>query len=108
MRRSAVSGLDLPLGAADERGFGHERDLLHRVVHLRNEAAQRQMIIPRAVESQREDGHVVNGLGLDERCRNTVRNAVEVLLQLLVQLHDAALHVFTDLEAHDDQTLAGT
>ena len=34
------------------------------------------------------------------------RDAVEVGLQLLVQLHQAALDVLADLEAHDDQALA--
>ena len=92
--------------AADERGLGHERHLLHRVVHLRDEPAQREMIVARAVKREREDRHVVNGLGLDERRGNAVRDAVEVLLQLLVQLHEAALHVLADLEAHDDQALA--
>ena len=97
----------LPPRAADERGFGHQRHLLHRVIHLRHQPAQREVIVARAVERQRQDRHVVDGLGLDEREGDAVRDAVEVRLQLLVELHQAALHVLAHLEAHDDQALAG-
>jgi hypothetical protein len=41
---------DLTLRAADDRGFGHQRNLLHGVIHLGDEAAQREMIVTRAVE----------------------------------------------------------
>ena len=68
----------LPVRAADEGGFSHLRHLLHGVVHLRHEPAQREMIVARTVKCQRQDRHVVNGPGLDERLRNAVRNFVEL------------------------------
>ncbi len=94
----------LPLRAADDGRLGDQRHLLHRVIHLRGQPPQREMIVMRTVNRQRQNRHVVNRPRLDERRGNAVRNLVEIRLQLLVQLHQAAFHVFADLEPHDDQS----
>ena len=57
----------LPTLAPDECRLSHQRHLLHGVVHFGHDAAQRVMVLPRAMEGQREDRHVVDGLGFDER-----------------------------------------
>ncbi|GIX31690.1 MAG: hypothetical protein KatS3mg124_2162 [Porticoccaceae bacterium] len=68
----------LPACAADDHGLGHFRDLLDGVVHLGHQPAQRQVIALRAVEGQRQDRHVVDGLELDERLTDAVGDAIEV------------------------------
>ena len=69
LRRAEVAGSQadrvqqhahLSLGAANEGRFRHQRDLLNGVVHLRDHPAQGQVVVPRAVERQRQDGHVVD------------------------------------------------
>ena len=57
----------LPLRAADEGGFGHLRHLFHRIVHLRDQPAQGEMIVTRAVKRERQNRHVVNRPRLDDR-----------------------------------------
>jgi hypothetical protein len=93
--------------AADQRRFGHEGNLLHRVIHLRSEPAQRGVIVARAVEGEGEDRHVVDRAGLDERRGDAERDAVEVRLQLLVEADEGGLEVRADLEPHDGQVAAG-
>ena len=101
--RGVEQHADFAARAADERGFRHERHLLHRVVHLRHEPAQGQVVVARAVKREREDGHVVNAPGLDERPRDAVRDAVEVRAQLLGEPREARVRVGADLEARDDE-----
>ena len=90
----------------DDGSFSNQRHLLDRIIHLRDKPVQREVIITRTVKRQRQDRHVINRPRLDERHGNAVRDAVEVLLHFLVQLHQAAFHVFADLEPHDRQRLA--
>ena len=104
--RRVEQDAQLPALAADERRLSHQRHLLHGVVHFGDDAAQRVMVLPRAVEGERQDRHVVNGLGLDEREGDALGDAVEVGLQLLVEEDQAALDVLADLEADDGQALA--
>ena len=65
------------------------------------------MVIAGAVEGQRQDRHVVDGLGLISGRETAVGDAVEIGLQLLVELDDGGLDVLADLEADDQQALAG-
>ena len=55
-----------------------------------------EVVVVGAVKRQCQNRHVVDGFGFDERRRNAMRDAVEVRLQLLVQLHQAPLDVFTN------------
>ena len=64
------------------------------------------MIVTRAVERQRENRDIVNGLGFDERIRNTVRDPVEVRVQFLRELDETFLGVEANLETHDGQAFA--
>ena len=93
--------------SADERGFGDELDLFHRVIDLRCDAPKREMIVAFTVEGERENGDVVDGPRLDHRVTDAVRDAIEVRLKFLVEFGETVLRVLADLEPHDDEALAG-
>ena len=84
----------------------YEGHLLDGLIHLGRQPTQREVIVACAVESERKDRHIINALRLDQRRRDSHRNAVEVCAQFFGDLHQAALGVLTHLEAHDDQALA--
>jgi hypothetical protein len=50
---------------------------------LSGQTAEREMVVARAVERQREDRHVVDLLRLDERGTHTGRYAIVVRAELL-------------------------
>ena len=85
--------------------LGDQRHLFDGFLHLRGKPPQRQVIIAAAVERQRQDGHVVDALRLDQRSAHAHRNTVKIGVQLVRQLHQAALRIFAYLEAHDYQAL---
>ncbi len=89
---------------ANDCGFGDQGDLFDRVIHLRHQAAQGQVVILRTVKCQGENRHVVDGPRLDHWKRDAPWNPVKIGLQLLIELNKAVLDIFTDLEAHNSET----
>ena len=92
-----------PAGAAaDQRRRRNVRHLLDRVVQLRREAPQRQMVVARAVQRQRQNRHIVNGRGLISGCETPggIRSKLACIFWFsLTRLPPSS----PDLEAHDDQ-----
>ena len=80
--------------------------MFHRVVHLRNQAAQRQVVIASTVEGQREDGDIVDRSGFDQWKGYPMRHAVLIRTQLLGDLYQTRVRIGAHLEANDRQGLA--
>ncbi len=76
--------------AADDRRLRDQRDGFHSVVHFRHQPAKREMIVARAVKSERENRHVIDGLRLDQRRADSMRNTVVVRAQLFRQPHETS------------------
>ncbi len=66
---------------------------------------QRELIGPSAAKRQCENGHVVDLDRLDHPARDPRWNDVQVLVDLLEQLHQAALAVLAHVEPHRDDRL---
>ena len=99
---------DLPTQPADHTRLRHQGNLLHRILQFRRQPPQFHRILPRTMQSQGQNGHVIDGPRLDQRRRHPVRDAVEIRLQLLVEFDQTRLQVGADFETHDDQTLGRT
>ncbi len=97
----------LAAGAADDLGLGHLLDALDAVVDLGRQPPQGGVVVAAAVEGQGQDRHVVDGMRLDQRLRHRMGDAVEVGLQFLVEADDGGFEVLADVEADDQQALAG-
>ncbi len=65
------------------------------------------MIIGSGVKGKRQNRYVINGMRLDQRFGDPMRNAVKVGLQLLVQADNRGLQVLTYVEAGNQQAAAG-
>jgi hypothetical protein len=88
-----------------KRGFSHPGNLLDGIIDLSHDAPQHLVIVPLAMEGQRQNRHIIDGSGLDEWEGNAGRNAVNVGSQFLREPHQACLGIGTDLEANDGQGL---
>jgi len=64
------------------------------------------MIVVRAVECERKNGNVVNGLGFDQRLGDTMRDAVVIGLELVFEFDQALFDVFAHFEPNNDQRFA--
>ena len=64
------------------------------------------MILGPAVQGQGQDGHIIDGAGLDQWGAHARGNAVKVGLKLLVEPDEGRLDVSADDEADDDQRIA--
>src|SRR6478735_706199 len=98
----------LPPSPTDNGGFRDLMRLLYRVIHLGDQAPQREVVVARAVERQREDRHVVDRLRLDEWSAHTWGDAIVVRTQLFGEPHKAALDIFADKETDDELAFSGT
>ena len=87
-------------------GFRDERNLTDGFVDLGGEAAQGQVIVAGTVEGEGEDGDIVDAAGLDDGWRHAHRNAVEIGAEFFRHLDEAAVRVFADLEADNDERFA--
>ncbi len=78
------------------------------VLHLGGDGAKLIAVVVLAPQRQRQDRHIVNGAGLDERLRDSRRHAVEVRVELAVDLDQRVFLRRADQKAHDDQALPGS
>ena len=93
--------------AADEGGLGDLGNGFERVLDLVGETAEREVVVGRAGEGERENGDIVDGAGLDQRGGDAGREAVEVGLEALVEADEGGLDLGADLVADDDGAEAG-
>jgi len=80
---------------------------LKAIDNFLGDAAQGGIVAGGAGQRQRDDGNVVDFDGLDDPAGHARRNDVGVLLNLVVELDQAPLAVFADVEADGDDALAG-
>ena len=92
---------------ADDLRLRHIGDLLDIVLHLAGDGAKLVAVVVRAPQGQREDGNIVDRARLDDGLRNSGRHAVEVRIELAVDLDERIFLRRADQEAHDHQALAG-
>ena len=92
--------------SADQGRLSDLGDLLHRVLKLSGKASQRDEIVMITVQGQREDGHVVDRLRLDQRSSDARGDTVEIRLELVIEPHERFLHIRADIETNDDEALA--
>ncbi len=102
---------DFAGGAADHGDARRVRHLAEALRGLAGDLPQRLRIDLRAtlgMERERDERQIVDLDGLDHPARHAGRHAIRVHRDLVVELHDRALSVLADLEAHRDHRLAGT
>ena len=92
--------------AADYLGFGNIMDTLDGIINLGRQPPQHVMIVFLAVKGQGQDRHIIDGVRLDQREGDSVRNFVKVALQFLVEPDNGILQVLPDIEAGHQKTLA--
>ena len=100
--------MDLARASADQRDLRHVRHFSDRLSYLCRRFAELVVVVSGAPQRHRDDRHVINRSGLDERRADARGNAVGVGRQLLVQSHERTLFVLPDVEPHDDHRLPGT
>ena len=94
-------------GTADQLGLGDIRDALDFFIYLGSKTTQDKMIVITAMKSYSQNWHIVNGVGLDQRLRNIMRNTIKVGRQLMVGSHNRSFQIFPDIETHHQQALPG-
>ncbi len=72
--------------------------ILERIVNLSSQATEREVVIPIAVEGERENGNVIYGTWFDQRPGDTMRDAVVIGLQLLFEVDDRILQVLANIK----------
>ena len=92
-----------PARATAERRLGNLGNGFYHVVHLRGETAEREVIERRALQRERQNRHIVDRAGFDDRRRHAGGDTVKIRLQLLVEPHERGLNLRTHPEAHDHQ-----
>ena len=92
---------------ADDRGLGNVVQLLQRIFELGCDPPQLVCVVILAPERERENRHVVDRSHLDNRLRNSLRNAVKVRIQLVVGLDDRVFFVRAHVEAHGHHAQPG-
>ena len=98
---------NLPRLPADDRGFGNVVQLLERVFQFSRDAPQLVSVVVLAPQRQSQDRHVINRAHLDDRLRDSRRDAVEVRVELVVGLYDRVFFFRAHIEAHDHHAQAG-
>ena len=97
-----------PASAADERRLGDLGNRFYHVVHLGGETPEREVVVRRAVQRERQDRYIVDRAWFDDRRRHTHGDTVKIGLQLLVEPYERGLDVRAHREAHDHHRGAGT
>src|ERR1035437_42400 len=72
--------------SADDVCFRDIRDLPDVVLHLSGDSAKLKAVVMAAPQSQGQDWNIVDGAGLDERLRDSRWYAVEIRVELAVDL----------------------
>ena len=93
--------------SADDLGLRNIVNLLELVLQFAGNLPQPVAVVVLAPQRQRHDGHVIDGAHFDERRRNSLRNAVEVGVQLVVRLDDGVFFLGADVETHHQHAHAG-
>ena len=88
-------------GAADQGRFGNLRNVLDDIIELGGDPTQHILVIVFGMKGQGQDGHVIDGMGLDERLGDVVGNPVKVGSQLLIEPHNCGLEVGADIKTDD-------
>ena len=90
---------------ADDEALAGVGDLVQLLLHLQRHQLEGCVVHVLGPEGERDDGHVVHRLGLDQRRRGPGWDLVLVRLQLVVELDQRVLHVLADLELYGDHGL---
>src|SRR5579859_5817504 len=80
---------ELPALASDQGGYRNILHLLGALFNFRGDPAQGESIIILSPESERQDGYVVNRTGLNERPRSSLRNRVQIGVELVVRQNNS-------------------
>ncbi len=64
------------------------------------------MVIGVGVKGERQNRHIINGMWFDQWLRDTVGDAVEIGLQLLIKPDNRILEIFSHVETGNQQGLA--
>ena len=91
---------------SDDRGFRNIIQLLERVFQFTRDAAQMVRVVVFAPERERHDGDIIDRAALDNRLRNSRRDAIEVGVELVVGLDDGVFFLRAHIEAHDQHAHA--
>ena len=77
------------------------------IVNLRGNAAQSEVIVGIAGESERQDRDVINRTRFDDRQTGARGNQIEVGRHLLIETNNACLFILADVKAHDRHRITG-
>ncbi len=94
-------------GPTDKLRLGDIGDGLDFIVNLGRQPPQHEMVVTSAMEGQRQNRHIIDGVRLDQRLGNPWRDAVKIGCQFLIQVHDRRFRILTDIKSDDQQPLAG-
>jgi hypothetical protein len=75
------------------------------VLHLSRDGAKLIAVVVLAPQRQGQDRDIVDGAGLDERLRDSRRHAIEVRVELAVDLDQRIFLRRADQKAHNHQAL---
>ncbi len=92
--------LDRVGAAADDEALRRVRHFFQALHHVEPERPQRAFVDLVAPQRERDHRHVVDALGLDQRLAHAGRDAVEVGLDLVVELDEGLPHLFAHFELH--------
>ena len=81
------------------------RDLRDVVLHLIRDGAKLIAVVMLAPQRHGQNRHIVDRASLDERLRNSRRHAVEVRVELAIDLDQCVFLRRADKKAHDHQAL---
>ena len=87
-------------------GFRDVGNLLDVVLNLIGDGAQLVAVVVLAPQRHGQDRHIVDGARLDDRLRNSRRHAIEVRVELAVDLDQRVFLRSADQEADDHQALS--
>jgi hypothetical protein len=93
--------------AADERHLGDIGDFRDRVTQLCGQRPQLIVAVALRPHGDRQDRHIVNRAGPDDRTDNTRRNPIGIGGELLIEPDESRFLGFADLEADDHHRLSG-